>query len=139
MLLDRSPDFFEMDMDLRAEKEKQRSVMLKLREISGVDPEFSSMCLAYLEKLGFNIPALNRLTTPGMTGRGTRSRSTPGRGGVSDLLAWGANTGNASMFRDLPRTSQSDTTNANQAGGIRNTVVVEVQPPKLDSNKQETA
>ena len=139
MLLDRSPDFFEMDMDLRAEKEKQRSVMLKLREISGVDPEFSSMCLAYLEKLGFNIPALNRLTTPGMTGRGTRSRSTPGRGGVSDLLAWGANTGNASMFRDLPRTSQSDTTNANQVGGIRNTVVVEVQPPKLDSNKQETA
>ena len=136
MLLDRSPDFFEMDMDLRAEKEKQRSVMLKLREISGVDPEFSSMCLAYLEKLGFNIPALNRLTTPGMTGRGSR-RATPGRAGVSDLSAWGATNGNTNMFRDLPHTSQSDTANASQGGGIRNTFVVEVKPPQMDANKQE--
>ena len=72
-----------------------------------------------------------------MTGRGSRSRNTPGRAGISNLPEWGGNNGNINMFRDIPRTSQSDTTNGNQGGGIRNTVVVEVQPPQIDSTKQE--
>ena len=144
MLLDRNPDFYEMDMDLRGEKEKQRSVMLKLREISGVDPEFSSICISYLEKIGFNIPTLNRLTTPGMTGRGSRNRNLVG---VSDLSTWGATGGPTIMFRDPSRTAQSDSALIGHGeghegivgGGVRNTVVVEIQGPKTDVNKQQEA
>ena len=136
MLLDRNPDFYEMDMDLRAEKEKQRSVMLKLREISGVDPEFSNMCIAYLEKVGFNIPALNRLTTPGMTGRKNRNA---GVGEISGVSAWGG--GAASMFREGPNMDSMPTNNDNGRGrdgvGVTNTMMVEVQHPNSEMSQQK--
>ena len=145
MLLDRNPDFYEMDMDLRAEKEKQRSVMLKLREISGVDIEFSSMCISYLEKLGFNLPALNRLTTPGMTGRGTRKGDA--NGGVAGLSTWGMTGDTPNMYRGettRPATVPASLGEQGHGGkvdrvGVRNTVVVEVQRPKPDLGTSQEA
>ena len=36
-----NPEAFEHDMDLREEKEKQRSALIRLRELSQADEEFS--------------------------------------------------------------------------------------------------
>lgn len=51
------------DMDLRTEKEKQRSVLIKLKEISSVDESFSSVCQQNIQKLGFTLPTASRLTS----------------------------------------------------------------------------
>ena len=50
-------------MDLRTEKEKQRSVLIKLKEISSVDESFSSVCQQNIQKLGFTLPTASRLTS----------------------------------------------------------------------------
>ena len=57
-------DFFEQDMDLRTEKQKQQSALIKLKEICDVDPSgFSSRCQADLTKAGFILPNPSRLST----------------------------------------------------------------------------
>ena len=50
------------DMDLRAEKEKQRSALIKLQELSSADKEFADKCEAVVNKeLGLRPPVLSRL------------------------------------------------------------------------------
>ena len=50
------------DMDLRAEKEKQRSALIKLRELSSADREFADKCESLVIKgLGLSPPVLSRL------------------------------------------------------------------------------
>ena len=50
------------DMDLRAEKEKQRSALIKLRELSSADREFSDKCEdLVINGLGLSPPVLSRL------------------------------------------------------------------------------
>merc|ERR1719471_465738 len=53
----------EQDMDLRTEKEKQRSVLMKLKEISTVDDSFSHACQENIGKIGFVLPTASRLTS----------------------------------------------------------------------------
>ena len=49
------------DMDLRAEKEKQRSALIKLQELSAADKEFADKCEAVVNKdLGLRPPVLSR-------------------------------------------------------------------------------
>ena len=49
-------------MDLRAEKEKQRSALIKLRELSSADREFADKYDALVIKgMGLSPPVLSRL------------------------------------------------------------------------------
>ena len=67
---------FEHDMDLREEKEKQRSALIRLRELSQADEEFSERVQSYLAKVGLVIPPISRLEA-----RATSSRTGTGSGG----------------------------------------------------------
>ena len=82
------------DMDLRTEKEKQRSVLIKLKEISSVDESFSSVCQQNIQKLGFTLPTASRLTS-----------SVPRRALASTSGAAAVTTANSSGATNLFRTS----------------------------------
>jgi chromosome segregation ATPase len=56
-------DTFEYDMDLRYEKEKQRSALIKLRELSEADEVFSAKYQATVDGLGLAAPTLSRFET----------------------------------------------------------------------------
>ena len=71
-----NPEAFEHDMDLREEKEKQRSALIRLRELSQADEEFSERVQSYLAKVGLVIPPISRLEA-----RATSSRTGTGSGG----------------------------------------------------------
>ena len=70
-----NPEAFEHDMDLREEKEKQRSALIRLRELSQADEEFSERVQNYLSKVGLVIPPISRLEA-----RATSSRTTTSGG-----------------------------------------------------------
>ena len=57
------PMGFLQDMDLRAEKERQRSALLRLRELSSAaDREFADKCESLVVRgLGLTPPVLSRL------------------------------------------------------------------------------
>ena len=60
-------------MDLRTEKEKQRSVLIKLKEISSVDDSFSNTCQEKIHKIGFVLPTANRLTSTATSAKRTNA------------------------------------------------------------------
>ncbi len=65
-----NPDTYEHDMDLREEKEKQRTALIRLREISNVDQSFQKKVHEELAKLNLCIPPVSRLEA-----RATSSRT----------------------------------------------------------------
>lgn len=68
-----NPEAFEHDMDLREEKEKQRSALIKLRELSQADNDFSNRVQEFLCKVGVAIPPISRLEARATSSRGTTS------------------------------------------------------------------
>jgi chromosome segregation ATPase len=65
-----NPESFEHDMDLREEKEKQRSALLQIRELSNTDTTFNYRVQEDLGRLGLCIPPISR-----MEARATSSRT----------------------------------------------------------------
>ncbi len=54
-------ELYEQDMDLRSEKERQRSAMIKLQELSSADRQFGASCNEATQKIGLSAPAMTRL------------------------------------------------------------------------------
>ena len=77
---------YEHDMDLRAEKEQQRGVLLKLRELGLADPDFAASCqVAVLDQLGLAAPTLSRLELRSSSSSAARSRSVSRMGGMANF------------------------------------------------------
>ena len=79
-----NPEAFEHDMDLREEKERQRSALIKLRELSQADIDFNHSAQATLAKVGVVIPPISRLearaTSSRMTSTASSARGTTAGG-----------------------------------------------------------
>ena len=81
---------YELDMDLRTEKEKQRGALIKLRELSTADPDFSTSCQVEVDRLGLTVPTLTRLemrSANTTSGSKSRSRSASRVNGLTDMTA----------------------------------------------------
>ena len=71
---------YEIDMNIRIQKEKQRGALIKLRDLCAYDEEFSFALDDAIQNLKVDIPEASRLlATPGTTG-GRSSTSSGKRG-----------------------------------------------------------
>ena len=78
-------------MNLRTEKEQQRGALIKLRELSVADPNFSTSCQAEVDRLGLTVPTLSRLEMRTSTAvASARSRSVSRIGGIQDVSSAGS-------------------------------------------------
>ena len=71
-----NPEAYEHDMDLREEKEKQRTSLIQVREISMRDENFGNKIQSALTNFGLSIPPVSRLEA-----RASRSKSATTTGG----------------------------------------------------------
>ena len=118
-------DFFEQDMDLRAEKEKQQSALIKLKEIASIDDDFSSQCQSQLQKIGFSLPTLSRLSVASQRPKVASKQSSAGR----------YSTGSGSFFRS----SQKSVGSSNAGGVVEDSVLVmEMASVPMESHKQQS-
>lgn len=90
-------DIYEQDMDMRAEKEKQRGALIKLRELALVDEKFGHHCQGVIERLGLVVPTMSRLEIQTLS-RARRSHSV-----TSHLSSAGSN----QLYRRSHRRSSS--------------------------------
>ena len=71
-----NPEAYEHDMDLREEKEKQRTSLIQVREIAMRDENFGNKIQSALTNFGLSIPPVSRLEA-----RASRSKSATTTGG----------------------------------------------------------
>ena len=72
-------EVYEQDMDLRAEKERQRGALIKLRELSIADANFSVACQAEMERLRLTVPTLSRMEMRAVSSGGSRRSASASR------------------------------------------------------------
>ena len=69
-----NPEAYEHDMDLREEKEKQRTALILLRDLSNTDESFGNKFQTELTKIGgLSIPPISRLEARASSSRTTTS------------------------------------------------------------------
>lgn len=77
-----NPEAYEHDMDLREEKEKQRTSLIQVREISLRDENFGNKIQSALTNFGLSIPPVSRLEA-----RASRSKSATTTGGYTSVYS----------------------------------------------------
>ena len=96
-------------MDLRTEKEKQRSVLMKLKEISTVDDAFFHACQENIGKIGFVLPTASRLTSQSSSKRAAS---------LANSNRYAGGSGTAGSATGLFRSSTSKTSGDETGGAI---------------------
>ncbi len=87
-----NPEAYEHDMDLREEKEKQRAALIRLRDLSQADNNFSDRVHEFLTRSGVAIPPVSRLEA-----RATSSRvATSGGYNSTSSRVWSTGTSGSS-------------------------------------------